>query len=297
MLACAIGYAQPSTPVILISVDTLRADHLRCFQAVRKLTPNIDSIARNGTLFSQVSSLVPLTLPSHVALFTSTYPFANGVEDNGVPFAAGTTVATVLKNAGYRTAAFVGSFVLDHRFGLSRDFNVYDSPFDLHNKTVADVGDLKRPGARVAAAAMHWLDQNANSPFFLFLHLYDLHTPYDLPRDPRLRRGETGYDAELAYVDRMLGDFLAFLERRGLLNKSLIVFTSDHGEGLNEHGESTHGYFVYESTLRVPLIFHGPAGFKRVSQDRVAEPASLLDVAPTILDALGAVPIEPDEGP
>src|SRR5713226_8555588 len=287
MLACVAGSAQPSTPVILISVDTLRADHLGCYQAVRKLTPHIYSIARNGTLFSQVSALVPLTLPSHVALLTSTYPFANGVEDNGVPFAAGTTLTTVLKRAGYRTAAFVGSFVLDRRFGLSSDFDVYDSPFDLHNKTVADVGALKRPGAQVAAAAMHWLDQNANPPFFLFLHLYDLHTPYDLPPDPRLRRGETGYEAELAYVDRVLGDLLAFLEHRGLLNKSLIVFTSDHGEGLNEHGESTHGYFVYESTLRVPLIFHWPAGSKRVSQDRIAEPASLLDVAPTILDALG----------
>jgi choline-sulfatase len=287
MLACAAARAQPSTPVILISVDTLRADRLGCYQAVRKITPNIDSIARNGTLFSQVSALVPLTLPSHAALFTSTYPFANGVEDNGVPLAARTTLATVLKNAGYRTAAFVGSFVLDRRFGLSRDFDVYDSPFDLHNKTVADAGDLKRPGAQVAAAAMHWLDQNANSPFFLFLHLYDLHTPYDLPWEPRLRRGETGYEAELTYVDQVLGDFLAFLERRGLLNKSLIVFTSDHGEGLNEHGESTHGYFVYQSTLHVPLLFHWPAGSKRISQGRIAEPASLLDVAPTILDALG----------
>ena len=286
VLLCATANAQPSTPVILISVDTLRADHLGCYQAAQALTPHIDSIAKNGTLFSQVSALVPLTLPSHVALFTSTYPFANGVEDNGVPYTAGTTLATVLKKAGYRTAAFVGSFVLDGRFGLSRDFDVYDSQFDLHNKTVADVGDLKRPGAQVAAAAMHWLDQNANSPFFLFLHLYDLHTPYDLPPEIRLRRGEAGYKAELAYVDRVLGDFWAFLERRGLLNKSLVVFTSDHGEGLNEHGESTHGYFVYESTLHVPLIFHWPAGSQRVSQDRIAEPASLLDVAPTILDAL-----------
>jgi membrane-anchored protein YejM (alkaline phosphatase superfamily) len=176
------------------------------------------------------------------------------------------------------TAAFVGSFVLDRRFGLSRDFDVYDSLFDLHNKSVTDVGDLKRPGAQVAAAAMRWLDQNANSLFFLFLHLYDLHTPYDLP---------SGYQAELAYVDRVLGDFLASLERRGLLNRALIVFTSDHGEGLNEHRETTHGYFVYESTLHVPLIFHWPEGSKRVLQDLIAEPASLLDVAPTILDALG----------
>jgi tetratricopeptide (TPR) repeat protein len=277
-------------PVILISVDTLRADHLSCYQSGRSPTPHIDALAKDGTLFSQVSALVPLTLPSHVAMFTSMYPFANGVEDNGVPFRPGETIATVLKNAGYHTAAFVGGFVLDRRFGLSRGFDVYDSPFDLHKKTVADVGDLKRPGAQVTAAAIDWLDQNANSQIFLFLHLYDLHTPYDLPPDQRLRRDETGYAAELAYVDRVLGDFLAFLEHRGLLNKSLIVFTSDHGEGLNEHGESTHGYFVYESTLRVPLIFHWPAGFKRVLQDRVAEPASLLDVAPTILDALGLSP-------
>jgi len=286
LLAWAIGRAQPSTPVILISVDTLRADRLGCYQAARKITPHMDSLAKNGTLFSQVSAPVPLTLPSHVSLFTSMYPFASGVQDNGMPFGAGTTLATILKDAGYHTAAFVGGFVLDRRFGLNRGFDVYDSPFDLHNKTATDVGELKRPGAQVAAAAMRWLDQNAGSPFFLFLHLYDLHTPYDLP--PNSHHGETGYDAELAYVDRVLGDFLAFLERRALLNKALIVFTSDHGEGLNEHGESTHGYFVYQSTLHVPLIIHWPtAGAKRLSQDRIDQPASLIDVAPTILGALG----------
>jgi len=293
MLVCSAANAQPSAPVILISVDTLRADHLGCYQAARGSTPHIDSIARNGTLFSQMSALVPLTLHSHVALFTSTYPFANGVEDHAIPFSGATTLATVLKNAGYLTAAFVGSFVLDQRFGLSRDFDAYDTPFDLHNKTVADVGDLKRPGAQVAAA-MHWFDQNVSSPFLLFLHLYDLHTPYDLPPEPRLRCGEAGYEAELTYVDRVLGGFLAFLERRGLLNKPLIMFTSDHGEGLNEHGESTHGYFVYESTLHVPLIFHWPAGSKRVSPDGIAERASLLHVAPTILDAVGLT--ERDDG-
>jgi tetratricopeptide (TPR) repeat protein len=290
ILACVPGKAQPPAPVILISVDTLRADHLGCYGAARELTPHIDSIATDGTLFSEVSALVPLTLPSHAALFTSTYPFANGVEDNGAPLAAWPTLTTVLKNAGYRTAAFIGGFVLDRRFGLSRDFDVYDSPFDLRKKTVADAGDLKRPGAEVVAAATHWLDQSAGSPFFLFLHLYDLHTPYDLPAEPRLRRGETGYGAELSYVDRVLGDFLAFVERRGLLNKCLIVFTSDHGEGLGDHGESTHGYFVYQSTLRVPLIFRWPTGSKRVAEDRVTEPVSLLDIAPTILGALGLSP-------
>jgi choline-sulfatase len=288
LVTCSRGEAQPSTPVILISVDTLRADHLGCYQPGRRHSPYIDSLAKNGTLFSQVSSPVPLTLPSHVAIFTSTYPFTNGVEDNGFPLASATpTLATVLNQAGYRTAAFVGGFVLDRRFGLSRGFEVYDSPFELHNKTTTDVGDLKRPGAQVAAAALRWLDQNANSTFFLFLHLYDLHTPYDLPADPRLRRGETGYEAELAYVDGVLGDFLAFLEHHGLLKKSLIVFVSDHGEGLSEHGESTHGFFIYQSTLRVPLIIHWPGDGKHPMNERFDEPASLLDVAPTILDVLG----------
>ena len=288
ILTCSLGNTQPSTPVILISVDTLRADRLGCYQAGRRQTPHIDALAKDGTLFSQVSSLVPLTLPSHASLFASTYPFANGVEDNGVPLApTATTLASVLKKNGYRTAAFVGGFVLDRRFGLSRGFDVYDSPFDQHNKTATDMGDLKRPGAQVAAAAMRWLERNSNAPFFVFLHLYDLHTPYDLPQDPHLRHGEAGYEAELAYVDRVLGDFLGFLDRRKLLKNTLVVFTSDHGEGLEDHGESTHGYFIYQSTLHVPLVIRWPAGAKRRPEARVDEPASLLDVAPTIVGAIG----------
>jgi arylsulfatase A-like enzyme/Tfp pilus assembly protein PilF len=288
VLACQACYALPSTPVILISVDTLRADHLSCYQPGRRPTPHIDALAKKGTLFSQVSSPFPLTLPSHVALFTSTYPFTNGVQDNGVPLkSTAVTLATVLKNAGYKTAAFVGSFVLDRRFGLSRGFDVYDGPIDLHNKTTASPVERKRAGAQTADAAMRWLERNSGAPYFLFLHLYDLHLPYDLPQDPSLRHGETGYTAELAYEDRVLGDFLEFLERRGLLEKTLIVFTSDHGEGLGEHGESTHGYFIYQSTLHVPLIVHWPSAFTRFPQERVDEAASLLDVAPTILDAIG----------
>jgi choline-sulfatase len=270
------GVAQAAPPVILISVDTLRPDRLSCYQG-RVQTPHIDSLTKNGTLFSQAATPFPLTLPAHVALLTSTYPFANGVQDNGIPLSpTAVTLATVLKKAGYRTGAFVGSFVLDPRFGLSRGFDVYDSPIDLHNKTIVGVGDRKRPGSQVVEAASHWLDNRSSAPIFLFLHLYDMHAPYDLPG---------GYDAELAYVDRVLGDFLANLDRRGLLEKALIVFTSDHGEGLGQHGESSHGYFVYQTTLHVPLIIHWPAGSKPAA--RVDDPVSLLDVAPTILDAIG----------
>lgn len=282
-----LAWAQPSTPVILISVDTLRADHLSCYEAGRSPTPHIDSLTKHGTLFTQVSSVFPLTLPSHTALFTSTYPFTNGVQDNGVPFQSkGAALATALKNAGYKTAAFVSSFVLDRRFGLNQGFDVYDSPIEVRNTTGAPM-ERKRPGAQVTDAALRWLEHNSNASFFLFLHLYDLHLPYDLPPQASLRRGETGYSAELAYEDQVLGNFFAALNRRKLLDKALIVFTSDHGEGLGEHGESTHGYFIYQSTLRVPLIIHWPAEFNRPLAARIDEPASLLDVAPTVLDAIG----------
>jgi arylsulfatase A-like enzyme/tetratricopeptide (TPR) repeat protein len=284
--AILAGTRAPS--VILISVDTLRADRLGCYGGRREVTPHIDAIAQNGTLFSQVSSQVPLTLPSHVSLFTSTSPFFNGVQDNGQRLAANTiTLATVLKSEGYRTAAFVGSFVLDRRFGLSQGFDFYDSPFDLHRRSGADAADAKRPGQEVVDSAIHWIDSNPQGAFFLFLHLYDLHKPYDLPASwPRRAGIAEGYEAQLAYEDEVLGGFWSFLSDRGLLQKSLIVFTSDHGEGLGDHGESTHGYFVYQSTLRVPLIISWPPGGGTLAA-RVDEPASLLDVAPTILQFLG----------
>ena len=279
--------AKPAPSVILISVDTLRADHLSCYGSQGVSTPHIDALAKGGTLFAQASAQVPLTLPSHVSLLTSTYPFSNGIEDNGQQLKPGAiTLARVLKSRGYRTAGFAGGFVLDRRFGLDQGFDVYSSPFDLHKGVSTDPGDVKRLGEEVAQDAQAWLDQNAARPFFLFLHLYDLHTPYSLPQRLQARYGRPGYDSELRYVEGVLGEFIGFLQRRGLLETSLLVFTSDHGESLGEHGERTHGYFIYQSTLRVPLIFHWPAT-ARAAVSRVLEPVSLLDVAPTILQALG----------
>jgi arylsulfatase A-like enzyme/tetratricopeptide (TPR) repeat protein len=288
LLVSRVCCANPSTPVILISVDTLRADHLSCYEPARRPTPQIDSLTNKGTVFTQVSSPFPLTLPAHASVLTSTDPAETGVQDNGVPLkSSAVTLATVLKKAGYATGAFVASFVLDRRFGLNQGFDVYEGPVDLHNRLDAGPMERKRPGAQVVQAATRWLERNSDGPFFLFLHLYDLHLPYDLPQNPALRHGEAGYSAELAYEDRVLGDLFAFLVRRHLFEKALIVFTSDHGEGLGDHGESTHGYFIYQSTLHVPLIIHWPAGFSRSPRARVEEPASLLDVAPTILDAAG----------
>jgi len=275
-----------SIPVILISVDTLRADHLSCYGYDRLTTAHIDSLADGGTIFEQVNTQIPLTLPSHTSLLTSTYPFADGIEDNGEQlYAKKITLAGVLQSHGYRTAAFVGGFVLDKRFGLSQGFDYYDSPFDLIHKQGVDPSEIKRSAQEAAGNARHWLEANAHSTFFLFLHFYDLHTPYDTSPEFRKRFGQ-GYNSELAYLDSALGDFLEYLGGAGLVDRSLIVFTADHGESLGEHGEGTHGYFLYQSTLRVPLIIHWPKGSRPLPAS-VSEPAGLIDVAPTILQFLG----------
>jgi len=277
----------PNPPIILISVDTLRADRLSCYGSVRAGTPNMDAVSKDGTLFFAISSQVPMTLPSHTSLFTSNYPFVTGIEDNGQELRPNAvTLATLLKAHGYRTAAFVGGYVLDRRFGLNRGFDDYDSTFDVYQQAGKDPGDIKRLGEDVVRAATNWLRANSDQPFFLFLHLYDLHTPYNFPAAFRPRKGETGYDAEVRYVDQVLGGFWEFLSRQHLLEKSLVVLTSDHGEGLGDHGETTHAYFIYQSTLWVPLIIHWPAGVGTFPQ-RVDTPASLLDVAPTVLQVAG----------
>jgi len=283
--ASPAGREKPPS-IILISIDTLRADHLSCYGCRRVPTPHLDALAKVGTLFSAVNSQVPLTFPSHVSLFTSTYPFFNGIEDNGEalwPHAV--TLATLLKSHGYRTGAVVGGFVMDRRFGLNQGFDAYDSTFDLHRQEESDPGDVKRLGAEVVAAASKWLDANSAGPFFFFLHLYDLHTPYNLPAGYRARYG-TGYDAELRYVDEQVGVFCDALRRHNLFERSLVILTSDHGEGLGDHGEKTHGYFIYQSTLWVPLIVHWPAGSGSFPA-KVDEPARLMDVAPTILEFVG----------
>jgi choline-sulfatase len=279
-----------SPSVALISIDTLRADRLSCYGYRGQPTPHIDEIARGGTVFSAIGSQVPLTLPSHTCLLTSTYPFANGVEDNGqvVPSHM-VTLASILKSHGYDTAAFIGGFVLDRRFGLDQGFDFYDSPFDLHQAGGTDVGDIKRLGGQVIDSAIEWLQANRSGPFFVFIHIYDLHSPYNVPSAYRERFG-TGYEAELRYVDDVIGRFWNYLSEKGLLKNTLVVFTGDHGESLGEHGEMTHGYFIYQSTLWVPLIFHWPTASKDSFPSRVSAPAGLVDVAPTILQFAGIAP-------
>ncbi len=327
LAASSFSTATPAS-VILISVDTLRADHLGCYGYKALATPNIDSLARGGTIFSEVNSQIPITLPSHVSLFTSMYPFMTGIEENGevVPSGA-TTLATVLKAHGYRTAAFIGGYFLARRFGFDQGFDVYDSPFD--SRRFERALDLKRPAAEVTKSAEAWISANSSHPFFAFVHLFDLHQPYNPPARFERLAPKSEYDAELAYVDDVLGGFFRFLSEKGITRRCLLVLLSDHGESLGEHGEHTHGYFIYQSTLHVPLIIHWPAegrGFSPAAQtpsvrffearfsagleapplfsrspkpgiggttasailpSHVDSPAGLIDVAPTILQTLG----------
>lgn len=288
--------AAPPAPVILISIDTLRADHLSAYGYRKLKTPNIDSFAQHGTVFTGISSQIPLTLPSHTSLFTSTYPFESGIEENAEVVPSGAvTLASILRSQGYKTAAFVGSNMLDRRFGLDRGFDEYDSPFGAPasaRQSNSYSMRVRRDGALVLRAANAWLAAHHDQPVFLFVHLFDLHTPYKLTPETRSHQPEpSGYDAELAYIDRLLGRFQQTLIQNGWWRKSLVVLLSDHGESLGDHGELSHGYFIYESTLHVPLIVHWPDSAPP-HPDRITQPAGLIDVAPTILDALN-IPAAP----
>jgi len=294
------AYSKDSSPpapekppsIILISIDTLRADHLSSYGYSAIATPHIDALAKGGTLFSEAGSQVPLTFPSHVSLFTSTYPFFNGIEDNAETLGLNAlTLAALLKSHGYRTAAVVGGYVMDHRFGLNRGFDMYDSRFNQPSNEESPTGEIKRLGADVVSIATKWLNANSNSTFFLFIHFYDLHQPYNLPESDSSRLG-SGYDAELRYVDEQVGAFLDYLRQRSLFENSLVVLLADHGESLEEHGEDAHGYFVYQSTIRVPLIVHWPAGSASFPA-KIDEPVRLLDVAPTVLEFAG-IPEPPE---
>jgi arylsulfatase A-like enzyme len=280
------------TPVIVISIDTLRADHLSAYGYRRLTTPNLDSFAEHGTLFTGAQCQIPLTLPSHTSLLTSTYPFENKVEENGERFTGGpVTLASVLKAHGYQTAAFIGSVFLEKQMGLDQGFDFYDSPFSFeafsrisgslfYGGTAQNAYRVRdrRDGALVVRGANQWLAANRGKPVFLFLHFFDLHEPHDVP-------GVAGYDAKLAYLDRLIGSFQQSLMRTGWWERSLVVLLSDHGESLGEHGEQTHGYFIYQSTAQVPLIFHWPAK-ESGRPARAANPVGLIDVAPAILDFL-----------
>ncbi|PYV52713.1 MAG: hypothetical protein DMG98_23465, partial [Acidobacteria bacterium] len=286
----AMGYAalaaNPSSPnVVFITIDTLRADHLGCYGNKQVRTPNINALAADSTRFERAYTAVPVTLPSHTVIFTGTYPLLSGVHD----FAANklnptqATLASVLKDNGYATAAVIGSAVLDSRFGLNHGFDFYYDHFDFNRLQESNLDEMERPGNVVADVTLDWLSKNYQKKFFLWMHLYDPHYPYRPPAPYSKEYKDRPYDGEIAFADAQVGRLIEFLKNKGLYQNTLIILSGDHGESLGEHGEKTHGFFIYNATLHVPLIIHLPGGMHAKT---VANPVNLADLMPTVLDAL-----------
>ena len=278
----------PQRPnVILISIDTCRADHLGCYDPANPLTPTIDRFAETATLFANAVAPVPLTLPSHASMLTGKIPLVHGTHVNGVLVSAkNVTLAEVLSEAGYDTGAIVSAIVLDRRQGLDQGFGTY-------NDRLVEAGAprTERHARTTSQTAMHWLSQRSGQrPFFLFLHYFDPHEPYLAPEGYADRFGPEDaqqYAAEVAYVDHYIGQVLDRIKELGLYESSLIIITSDHGEMLGEHGEIDHGYFIYEPAIKVPLIVKLPG--QRQPQ-RVEDAVGLVDIVPTVCSAVGAEP-------
>jgi len=283
--ACGRAAGPPARPahpdIVLVSVDTLRADHVTPI-----LTPAIETLASTGTRFTMARTVAPLTLPAHVSLMTGVRPPGHGVHLNGTDHFAGhlPTLAALLADAGYRTAAFVGAYVLDRRFGLAGGFEVYDDQIPRRPEASMRL-EAERRGAEVIDRALAWLseaDVDRARPIFVWVHLYDPHAPYDPPPEFLAGAGGRPYDGEVAYADRQIGRLLDGLASSGDRER-VIAVVSDHGESLGEHGESTHGMLLYDGALRVPLVIAGPG----VPVATRREAVTILDVAPTLLDAAG----------
>jgi arylsulfatase A-like enzyme/Flp pilus assembly protein TadD len=278
------GPAARNPNLLLVTLDTVRADRLGCYGYAAAETPRLDRLAGEGIRFARAASPAPLTLPAHASLLSGLLPPHHGLRNNGAgSYPEGTaTLATLLTDAGYRTGAFIGAFVLDRRFGLARGFEVYDDEIE-RDPGAGVVLEAERPGRQVVDRALAWLGQEDPRPFFLWVHLYDAHAPYEPPPAQRTRHPDRPYDGEIAAVDEAVGRLLAELDRRGLGGRTVVAVAADHGEGLGEHGEQTHGLLLYETTLRVPLLLRAPGVPARV----VETPVSLVDLAPTLAGLLG----------
>ncbi|UCC38183.1 MAG: sulfatase-like hydrolase/transferase [Candidatus Aminicenantes bacterium] len=272
--------------IILFTIDTLRADRLECYGYQNVKTPNINRLAKEGILFEHTIAQAPLTLPSHSSIFTGTNPLYHGIRDNGGFYLdeSHVTLAEALKNEEFATGAFVGAFVLDSRWGLDQGFDYYYDNFDLTKYKKVSLDAVQRRGDEVMAEAYKWLDKRLQEKFFAWIHLYDPHTPYEPPEPYKTQykgRAYGQYDGEIAYVDQLIGEFHDFLEEKGLLEKTLIVFTADHGESLGEHKESAHGFFIYDSDIRIPLIIRFPQ--KKFSAKVINKQVRSIDIMPTVL--------------
>jgi len=290
------GLWQPGPPggdarslnLLVVSIDTMRADRLGSYGYRGARTPYLDALAARGLRFSQASTVMPLTLPAHASLLTGTFPAFHGVRDNGGFYLAQeqATLAESLAGYGYRTGAFVGSFVLDSRWGIDQGFETYFDDFDLSGPATAALDEIQRPGEEVVGRAIEWLGRDDSRPFFAWVHLYDPHTPYAAPAPFQSQIPPTmdsAYDAEIAYTDHQVGRLIEHLAAAGESNRTVIVVVGDHGESLGGHQEETHGFFLYDATLQIPLIIAGPGVPVRTVDDQVR----IVDVMPTVLELLG----------
>jgi arylsulfatase A-like enzyme/Flp pilus assembly protein TadD len=282
--------------VVLITLDTLRADRVGCYGCADVRTPHLDDLAANGVRYSEAVSVTPMTLPSHSSILTGQYPPTHGVRDNG-KFKLDdrhTTLAEHLKAAGYKTAAFIAAFVLDHRYGLAQGFDHYaDEMPDSRKASGLTGGQPQRPANVVVDEFESWFADNvpaqSTEPFFAWVHLFDPHTPYTPPPPYDAEYADQPYLGEIAFVDQQVGRLLGLLRERGVLDRTLIVVAGDHGEGLGDHGEDTHSRLIYESTVAVPMILHCPTvlGAPTVVD---AAAVTVADITPTVLDLLGIAP-------
>jgi arylsulfatase A-like enzyme/tetratricopeptide (TPR) repeat protein len=286
VLLAALAAAPPAN-LLLVTIDTLRADRLHAYGHAID-TPATDVLARTGVLVEDATVQAPQTRPSHASFLTGRQPYEHRIRDNFSPplDPKAPTLATLLRARGYDTAAFIASVVLTASSGLDRGFGLYDDPFSSKNRSA--VPDEERRGEDVVSSALAWLKKSRTRPFFAWVHLYDPHAPYEPPEPYRKRYAGRLYDGEVAYADAQIGRLLDFLERQGLRGRTLVVVTSDHGEGLGDHGEEEHMMFLYDSTLRVPLLLSWPgmlpAGARVTGQFRS------IDLLPTVLELLGSPP-------
>jgi choline-sulfatase len=285
------GEAGPflKAPIVLISIDTLRSDHLPAYGYRGVETPAIDRLRRDAVLFERAYSHVPLTLPSHCSILSGRLPGEHGVRDNvGYLFDAAKqqSLPVVLGKAGYATGGAVSAVVLRGATGISGGFDFWDSQVEL--QLAAGLAQSRRPGRETARLAIDWLRQVSGRPFFLFLHLYEPHAPYVPPEPFASRYKDSPYDGEIAAADAVVGEVLAELDRLGLYDRAVVVLLSDHGEGLGEHGEKEHGLLLYRTTLQVPLLLKLPGS--RFAGTSVGAPAQLIDVYPTLLSLVGVEP-------
>jgi arylsulfatase A-like enzyme/Tfp pilus assembly protein PilF len=276
-----------SLNLVVVTLDTTRADRIGCYGAKDVATPHLDALAAGGVRFDAAVSPMPLTLPAHCTLFTGLLPGAHGVRDNGGFKLAPehVTLAEVLQQRGFATGGFVSAFVLDHRWGIAQGFDRYYDDFDLKQEEKLSMGEIQRPGNETLDHALQWIRDVKDKRFFAWVHLYDPHAPYDPPEPYKSRYAGRPYDGEIAWTDSLVGRLADELNRLDLTRKTVIAVMADHGESLGEHGEHGHGYFVYEQVTHVPFVLTTPySGTRGRVVDAVVRS---VDLAPTVLDLLG----------